>query len=54
MAVPTLHQARDLGAEVVRHVQRHDLVFYAAGLTFYLSANGVWPTSSSNAMMPAE
>jgi membrane protein len=35
MAVPTLHLARELATEVVRHVRRHDLVFYAAGLTFY-------------------
>jgi membrane protein len=35
MAVPTLHLARALATEVVRHVRRHDLVFYAAGLTFY-------------------
>ena len=34
MAVPSLQVARVAG-EVVRHVRRHDLVFYAAGLTFY-------------------
>jgi membrane protein len=27
--------AREVGREVVGHVRRHDLVFYAAGLTFY-------------------
>jgi membrane protein len=30
-----LRVARELAGEVVRHVRRHDLVFYAAGLTFY-------------------
>ena len=35
MAVPKLQAARAVAAEVVRHVRRHDLVFYAAGLTFY-------------------
>jgi membrane protein len=27
--------AREVGRELVSHVRRHDLVFYAAGLTFY-------------------
>jgi membrane protein len=35
MSAPALPLARAIGAEVVRHVRRHDLVFYAAGLTFY-------------------
>ena len=35
MAVPSLQVAREVAGEVVRHVRRHDLVFYAAGLTFY-------------------
>jgi membrane protein len=30
-----LRVAREVAGEVVRHVRRHDLVFYAAGLTFY-------------------
>ena len=42
MALPTLHLARALATEVVRHVRRHDLVFYAAGLTFY-AATAVVP-----------
>jgi membrane protein len=32
---PGLRVARAVAREVVRHVRRHDLVFYAAGLTFY-------------------
>jgi membrane protein len=32
---PGLRVAREVAREVVRHVRRHDLVFYAAGLTFY-------------------
>jgi membrane protein len=35
MAAPSLQVAREVAADVVRHVRRHDLVFYAAGLTFY-------------------
>jgi membrane protein len=35
MAVPGFQLARGVATEVVRHVRRHDLVFYAAGLTFY-------------------
>jgi membrane protein len=35
MAPPTFHIARTITTEVARHVRRHDLVFYAAGLTFY-------------------
>jgi membrane protein len=35
MAVPSLQVAREVAGDVVRHVRRHDLVFYAAGLTFY-------------------
>jgi membrane protein len=35
MPVPALYVVRTITAEVVRHVRRHDLVFYAAGLTFY-------------------
>jgi membrane protein len=35
MVVPNLRVAREVAGEVVRHVRRHDLVFYAAGLTFY-------------------
>jgi hypothetical protein len=35
MATSTLRLARPVRAEVVRHMRRHDLVFYAAGLTFY-------------------
>jgi membrane protein len=30
-----LRVAREVAGQVVRHVRRHDLVFYAAGLTFY-------------------
>ena len=30
-----LRVAREVAGRVVRHVRRHDLVFYAAGLTFY-------------------
>ena len=37
MATSTLRLARPVRAEVVRHMRRHDLVFYAAGLTFYAS-----------------
>jgi membrane protein len=35
MALPSLQVVREVAADVVRHVRRHDLVFYAAGLTFY-------------------
>jgi membrane protein len=35
MALPSLQVLREVAADVVRHVRRHDLVFYAAGLTFY-------------------
>jgi membrane protein len=35
MPGPAVHIPRKIAAEVVRHVRRHDLVFYAAGLTFY-------------------
>ena len=35
MAVPGFRVVREVAGEVVRHVRRHDLVFYAAGLTFY-------------------
>ena len=35
MATLALRLARTVAAEVVQHVRRHDLVFYAAGLTFY-------------------
>jgi membrane protein len=35
VAGPGLRVAREAAGEVVRHVRRHDLVFYAAGLTFY-------------------
>lgn len=35
MAVPGGRVVREVAGEVVRHVRRHDLVFYAAGLTFY-------------------
>jgi membrane protein len=35
MATSALRLARPVRAEVVRHMRRHDLVFYAAGLTFY-------------------
>jgi membrane protein len=35
MAPPAFHIARTITTEVAGHVRRHDLVFYAAGLTFY-------------------
>jgi membrane protein len=35
MTGPALRVVREVAREVVRHVRRHDLVFYAAGLTFY-------------------
>jgi len=35
VAVQVLKATRAVVPEVVRHVRRHDLVFYAAGLTFY-------------------
>ncbi|HEV3462675.1 MAG TPA: YihY/virulence factor BrkB family protein [Actinomycetota bacterium] len=35
MAVAALQLARNVATEVIAHVRRHDLVFYAAGLTFY-------------------
>jgi uncharacterized BrkB/YihY/UPF0761 family membrane protein len=28
---------REIAREVVRHVRRHDLLFYAAGLTFHVA-----------------
>jgi len=35
VSVAGLRVTREVAGEVVRHVRRHDLVFYAAGLTFY-------------------
>ena len=35
MAARGVRLAREVAREVVGHVRRHDLVFYAAGLTFY-------------------
>ena len=34
---PALRVVREIAREVVRHVRRHDLLFYAAGLTFHVA-----------------